>query len=741
MKIRIIGTLLLVSLLIILGIECCKTADKKTETAKTNEYTGNLSCKSCHAPEHAQWEQSHHYMAMQPASDSVVSGDFNNVTFSADGVTSRFFKKDGKFIINTQGEDGQNHDYEVKYIFGFTPLQQYLVEFPGGRMQVPRVSWDVIAKKWFHQYAGSKIPANDWLHWTGNGQNWNTMCASCHSTNLNKGYDVATDTYNTTYNDINVSCESCHGPGKNHIEYIAGTDYKDGKKVTGSLLKLYKGSGQMAEVNTCGYCHARRVDVTGSVLPGEEVMDDYIPALPTTDFFFADGQMNDEDYNYTSFVQSKMFHRGVQCGNCHNPHSGKLKLESSLVCGQCHASEKYEAQSHTIHTANTQGVNCVSCHMPSKLYMGNDLRHDHSFRIPRPDLTARYGTPNTCNSCHTDKTAQWAADKIADNFGDARKYHYSEDLIPGSQLNSNSEAHFNKLLGDTATPNIVRAATLRYISQLNSNTAPATLAKYTTDKDALVRYHALRGLSSYPSSMWLQTAAAVLNDDVRSVRIAAADLFITIPNAQIPADVFDAFTKSKTELERFTIFQTDFAQGNVQAGDYYRKQNDLTSAEKYYRRAISKDSQLAIARVNLASTLNAVGKNAEALQQLETAAKLEPKSDHIFYSLGLIYAELKNLPKAEKAFEKAIALNKNNIRVKYNYGLLLQQQGKSAAAEKVFITALATEQTNADVLNALTILYMQTQKIDKALATGKILQQYHGNNPAYANLLRQLQLQ
>jgi tetratricopeptide (TPR) repeat protein len=567
------------------------------------------------------------------------------------------------------------------------------------------------------------------------------MCASCHSTNLQKGYDVNTDTYHTTYNDINVSCESCHGPGKNHIEYIAGADYKDGKKIAGSLLKLYKGSGQMAEVNTCGYCHARRVDVTGAVLPGDEWLDDFIPELPTTENFYADGQMDDEDYNYTSFVQSKMFHRGVQCGSCHNPHSGKLKLESSLVCGQCHDQNKYTAQTHTLHSQNTLEVNCVSCHMPSKLYMGNDLRHDHSFRIPRPDLTAKFGTPNTCNSCHTDKTAQWAADKIAAQFGDERKYHFSEDLIPGSKLINNSEAHLQKLLGDTATPNIVRAATLRYMSQLGSNTVANTLSKHANDKDPLVRYHALRGLASYPSSVWLQAAASRLKDNVRSVRIAVADLFITIPNAEIPADVFDAFTKSKNELEKFTIYQTDFAQGNLQAGDYYRKQNDLISAEKYYRRAVLKDSQLAIARVNLASTLNVSGRNAEALLQLETASKLEPNSDHIFYSLGLMYAEMQDLSKAEKAFEKAIALNKNNIRVQYNYGLLLQQQGKIAAAEKVFNMALTADPTNADVLNALTILYMQSQQINKALATGKILQQYHGNNPAYTNLLRQLKLQ
>ena len=94
-------------------------------STSTNEFVGDQSCKNCHAKENNEWLQSHHFMAMQPPNDSTVKGDFNNATLTADGVTSRFFKKDNHYFINTQGDDGSNHDYEVKFIFGFTPLQQY----------------------------------------------------------------------------------------------------------------------------------------------------------------------------------------------------------------------------------------------------------------------------------------------------------------------------------------------------------------------------------------------------------------------------------------------------------------------------------------------------------------------------------------------------------------------------------------------------------------------------------------
>lgn len=253
--------------------------------SKNVGYMGDESCKKCHVSEHHDWKKSDHYMSMLLPSDSTVFGDFNNVTFTADGVTSRFFKKGEKFYINTEGDDGKKQDFEVKYIFGYKPLQQYLIQFPGGRLQVPRLSWDVNKKKWFNQYAGQNIPSHDWLHWTQNSQNWNTMCASCHSTNLHKNYDHKTDTYKTSYSIINVSCESCHGPGKKHIDYVKASDYPSRSKVMGSYLKLSKKSGQLEQIIACAPCHARTSEISAAHIESSDIMDNYIPQIPSTDFF------------------------------------------------------------------------------------------------------------------------------------------------------------------------------------------------------------------------------------------------------------------------------------------------------------------------------------------------------------------------------------------------------------------------------------------------------------------------
>src|SRR6186713_603407 len=556
--------------------------------------------KTCHANEHNDWQQSHHFMAMQPANDSTVVGDFNNKTFSGDGMTSKFFKKDGKFFINTQGDDGVNHDYEVKYIFGFTPLQQYLVEFPGGRMQVPRVSWDVKQKKWFHQYPGQRISSQDWFHWTANSQNWNTMCASCHSTNLQKNYNIDSDSYNTTYSVINVSCESCHGAGKLHIDYVNGNDYKKGKKNPGSDLHLAKGASQLAQINTCASCHARKSDISASLIQSGEIMDNLIPEIPSTEHFHADGQVNDEDYIYTSFLQSKMFHRDVKCSNCHNPHSGKILFASNQLCLQCHE-KKYDDPSHTFHPVGIAASECKSCHMPGKIYMEVDLRHDHSFRVPRPDLSVKYGTPNACNNCHNNKTSQWATDAIVKWYGSVRKYHFADDLIPGSKIDEGSESHLVKLLGDTAVPNIVKATAANYLGSIPTQNSLSNLLQLLSNSDAQIRYRALRSLSNFPVANWRENVGPMLSDKVRAVRIAAADLYITIPEKEIPSQYSQAFSVARNELQNYVLYQADFSIGNVMIADYYLRLNDFSNAEKFYVRGLEKDSMMNYARLNLSA--------------------------------------------------------------------------------------------------------------------------------------------
>jgi tetratricopeptide (TPR) repeat protein len=714
---------------------------KYTEVKSSkNSFVGDQSCKECHKGEYKEWQQSHHYMSMLPANDSTVSGDFNNVTFSADGVTSRFYKKGTKFFINTEGDDGKNYDFEVKYIFGFKPLQQYLIQFPGGRMQVPRLSWDVNKKKWFNQYAGQKIPSHDWLHWTGNAQNWNTMCAVCHSTNLRKNYNVKTDTYKTSYSIINVSCESCHGPGKQHVDFIHSNDYKSGGKVAGSFLKLAKNSRQTEELNTCAPCHARISEINSSHIESMEIMDNYIPQIPDNEFYHADGQVDDEDYIYTSFLQSRMFHKGVSCSTCHNPHSAKLKRIGNQTCTLCHIPTKYDVPTHTFHPKRSPSVSCVNCHMPGKLFMGNDYRHDHSFIVPRPDLSLKYGTPNACSNCHKDKSEKTLADAIIKWYGPKRKYHFAEDLILGSKIDANSEKHLNNLIDNKFVPKIIKATATFYLGQIQTQTSLNTLLARLKSKDAQNRYRALKSLASFSGSSWIDAVGPLLSDKVRAVRIAAADLYITIPVEQIPSQYSAAFALANKELKSYLIYQTDFSSGNVMLADYYFKLQDYHNAEKFYLRGLKKDSNMNYALLNLSTVYNIVGKNYEALNSLEKAIKNDPKNERIYYNMALIYNEIGNKEAAEKSFFKAIELKSTNPRVYYNYGLILNENKKFKEAVAVLQKGLAINPSATELLYALTFVHIQTKNKDKALQTAMKLKQLDPNNPTYQEIYKSLGL-
>ena len=380
----------------------------------TKEYVGADACKQCHQAESEAWQGSHHDLAMQEANEQTVLGDFDNAKFKHDNVESTFFKRDGKFMVRTDGPDGKLTDYPITYTFGVTPLQQYLIAFPGGRYQALSIAWDSRPKaeggqRWFHLYPKEKMDHTDQLHWTGRYQNWNMECAECHSTNLKKGYDAASDSYKTTFNEINVACESCHGPASQHVEWAkqAQPPYSDDDKGLAVKLhshwqdawKLTDGNvtahreqpADDALMNTCWACHARRSTLVEGSLPGLPLEDSHHPSLLTQPTYYADGQQRDEDYTWGSFRQSKMFQNGVTCMDCHEPHSLKLRAEGNALCTRCHNAEKFDTEKHHFHKQDSKGAQCMDCHAPEQNYMVIDGRHDHSFRLPRPDLSLIVG--------------------------------------------------------------------------------------------------------------------------------------------------------------------------------------------------------------------------------------------------------------------------------------------------------------------------------------------------------------
>lgn len=350
---------------------------------------------------------------MDAATEQTVLADFDDVTFEHHGIVSRFFRDGDRFMVHTEGESGEMRDFEIKYVFGVDPLQQYMVEFdrdestlPGElpRLQVLRISWDVEKRRWFYLAppdVSDRLQPGDPLHWTGIAQRWQTMCADCHSTNLQPNFDVASGKYHTTFSEIDVSCESCHGAGSLHVE-LAKSKSLFWDRHHGSGLTALTGDDPERQLQSCAPCHSRRGILDGTFTAGDLFTDHYDLERLTPATYHDDGQIKDEVYVYGSFIQSKMYHKGIRCTDCHDPHSLRLKHPGNETCTSCHqhAAGKYDAPSHHHHAVGTAGAMCVNCHMPHTTYMDVDQRRDHSLRVPRPDLSVKLGTPNACSACH-----------------------------------------------------------------------------------------------------------------------------------------------------------------------------------------------------------------------------------------------------------------------------------------------------------------------------------------------------
>ena len=527
------------------------TIASQNPQASPTTFVGSETCAGCHKGEADHWRGSQHAHAMQHATEQSVLGDFSDASFDYYGVHSRFFRQDGKFLVETDGPDGKLAIFEVKYTFGLDPLQQYLVEFPDGRLQALSLAWDTRPKdkggqRWFHLYPNEAIRHDDPLHWTKLNQNWNFMCAECHSTGVRKNYDAANDGFATHFAEIHVGCEACHGQGSRHVDWAhqqqswwpfgkpedrtkglpVSFDERDGitwlpDPRTGKPQRRIGPAILRKEVETCGLCHARRGEFSEDWVPGRWLSDTHVVSPLARGLYHADGQMQDEVYNYGSFKQSRMFAAGVTCSDCHDPHSAKLVASGDSVCTQCHATDTYASARHTHHAHVKDPIGCASCHMQARTYMVIDQRHDHSFRVPRPDLSAKLGTPNACNDCHADKTAQWAAAAIDGWFGPDRKgfQNYAE-AFHAAWSDGGDAAAMLAAVASGGAPAFARASALSElatrVSRQNVELAQAALK----DPDPMVRIGALDMLANVPPTHQLWTLVApLLSDPIRGVRI------------------------------------------------------------------------------------------------------------------------------------------------------------------------------------------------------------------------------
>lgn len=737
-------------------------------------FVGSESCSGCHQAEATLWQKSQHKHAMQHATDKTVLGDFNNASFDYFGVHSRFFRKNGKFLIETDGPDGKLATFEVKYTFGIDPLQQYLVEFADGRLQALSIAWDSRSKeqggqRWFHLYPDQNIKHDDVLHWTKLNQNWNFMCAECHSTGVRKNYDPVNDRFATRWSDIYVGCEACHGQGSAHVAWARDqkswwpfgkqedptkglpVQFDERQNVnwwhdpkTNVPRRNYPPAVVRKEVETCGLCHARRSEFSEDWIPGRPLSDTHVVAGLEPGLYFADGQMRDEVYNYGSFKQSKMFSVGVTCSDCHDPHSAKLRVAADGVCMQCHAPEKYAAgSSHSHHEAVDPPVPCAACHMPAHTYMVIDRRHDHSLRIPRPDLSAKLGAPNACNDCHANKSSEWAAAAVERWFGPDREgfQNYAEAFKADWHSSTDTAALLGKVASNPSTPAFVRASALADLAPYLPASAAELVKMGLNDPDPMVRIGALSMLENVPPSQIWPFVAPLLSDPSRGVRIRAVRLLAAVPTENQPAADRGSFEQAAGEFIAAQRLNADRPESRTTLGNFLVNRGRTAEAEAEFKAALRLSVQYSAAAINLSDLYRQTGRDQEGEAILRRTIALNPRDAGLHYALGLALTRMKQTQEALGEFERASELDPDRARYSYVYAVALHSAGQNDDAMDVLKHALDRTPGDRDVLLALVTFNRDAGNLASALSYAEMAARLTPIDPELSVLVGMLRAQ
>lgn len=732
-------------------------------------FVGGEVCGPCHEAAFDRWKGSHHDLAMQSADETSVLGDFDGAQFTHFGVTSKFFRRDGKFFVRTDGPDGELHDYEIAYVFGFDPLQQYLIAFPGGRLQALSVSWDSRpegegGQRWFHLYPDEPIPHGDVLHWTGPNQNWNFMCADCHSTRLQKNYLPSEDRYETRWEEIDVSCEACHGPGSAHLVWAndraeSGADnhLEDDLRNTDNgltvdlrndgvwrfdsdarIARRAPEQGADAQIDTCGRCHARRSVLHPEPVRGQSLSDTHHAAFLDEPLYYADGQILDEVYVWGSFLQSRMHAMGVVCSDCHDPHALQLPEDPDLSCLGCHRADLYAVPDHHHHEWKSIGSSCVACHMLARTYMGVDVRHDHSFRVPRPDLTVAIGTPNTCTDCHADRSAGWAAEAAERWYGTDRsaKPHYGQILRAGRESAPGASRALAELARDPTAPAIVRATALRLLAP-EPQIADA-VRRGLGDADPLVRVAALDAAENLEPRLRLKLVRQLLDDPVLAVRIQAARAMILVP-----AQLLDPSDRARLErpLAEYRAAQVENADRpearlNLAVLAIALGEPELARAE--YETALRLGPWFVPAYVNLADLYRQTQRDDEAERVLRTGLAQVGESAELSHVLGLTLVRLGRTPDAIAELSRAAELAPEIPRYAYVYGIALHSAGEVERARGVLDDAYRRHPGDRSLLTGLVTLSRDAGDLETALAYAVALVGLIPEDPGARQLLAEI---
>ena len=643
-------------------------------------YAGSERCAPCHAEHFERWRSSHHAQAERPVDLELDTVAFEGKPAIEHGsTTSHVQHRDGRFEITTANGSGDEQTFVAQRVIGVEPLRQYLVETPGGRWQALSLAYDPAGDEWFDIFGEEDRRPGEWGHWTGRGMNWNSQCADCHQTNFVKGYDDEHDRYDSSWAELGVGCEACHGPLEAHAAWYESDP--DGLPPA-EARPFPLGEDLALEVDLCGSCHSRRSELLERHLPGQSLLDAFLPELPgMSETFWPDGRVRDEDYEYAPFLLSRLHAGGISCKSCHDPHTARTLFEGDALCMSCHAEPVNEVLApidpvaHSHHEAGSPGASCIACHMPVTTYMQRDPRHDHSFSTPDPALSAELGTPDVCTECHADRDLEWAAARADEWWGEllerprrerarivAAARRWDARVVPKLLRWSREEpiaawrAVAAGLLGELAA--VVDPD--RTYDEGELHEVDARLLELTRDEHGLVRTFAARALEAGPPDTW-ERVRELREDPIRSVRVSASLALGGTVQPDSPA---------RFDLQGWLDHTADQPAGLLTRAALDMHRGQARTAMARLEQAIQWDANSAGIHHTLAVAAAQANLGDRARVAMERACELAPQDPEMWRALALARNETGDPQGAEAAFLEALRLEPAFARVWKDLALL-----------------------------------------------------------------------
>jgi predicted CXXCH cytochrome family protein len=736
---QVLGLVLGVVLLI--STSGCEKSTVSTTDEAPATFMGSSACADCHAEQHRLWSDSHHAMAMAEASPTTVLGDFSDARFSLHGFETGFSTGEDRFVVTTEGEAGVD-SFPVRYIFGVEPLQQYLLGLPGGRLQALAIAWDTRdvasgGQRWFHLNPEDPLAPDDPLHWTGLAYNWNSNCADCHSIGVTKGFSAEDDAYQTDFIELSVGCEACHGPGSSHVQRP--------EQPYGPVLDT-----TVSQVEVCAPCHSRRSQLAEGFQAGKRYLDFYRPAFLQAPLYHADGQILDEVYVYGSFLQSRMYSRGVRCTDCHDPHRAALRLEGDAVCLQCHTvagnprfptldRRRYDDPAHHHHDPESSGARCVNCHMAERTYMGVDGRRDHSFRIPRPDLSEVLGVPNACGGCHANRSAAVLAEQVR-AWGMENQAAPDRAKVLGQVRlgRMDVESLAAQLARDPDQPALFRATLLAEFGNYRRGYSSDAIRAGLRDPEPLVRLGALASIGRLESAASRTVLLELLDDPLRAIRIEAGRAAAGLLREPLRLETRHRIEAALEEYLQSQRLHADRPEALTNIAIVELARGDAGAAEAAYRAALMRQSRWVPARVNLADLLRSTGREREANRLLQEGRVLVPDSAELAFAYALALVRSGRHDTALVQFEAATTAAPAVPRYRYAWALALNDTQQSHAAVEVLRDGLRVFPDHPEMLLAMATIQRDLGRLAEARQAAQRLVELYPYDDRYRGLLTDL---